>query len=328
MLMETTLRSCPRLTPVIDLVTQIRAHLQYVEPSWLHMLTTIPKIRSKLTHVELDGIYMTKGIDRTLLRTPHWGTPFSTASSSPLAHLTEIWLHHIHFDQFSDLARLLRHFVFPNSISMDKLTWGKTDVPLHWPPRSVHGKRSTGIKYISIKDCTDDTLAAIAIHALDARLPIQTLLPHEQLQVQELSQAMHKDLDRRLNTCPVLAPFPSELLGRLLITCSCPEPHKKTQVVGALLILPKTGDIRRFERTALSGFLDSVIKFPGLRAIGVAYFGSPDEPFFSLPEVSASVSGLRPDVVCRLLHSRGQYASELPVWIELEWATKKPTGML
>ncbi|KAI0339025.1 hypothetical protein BDW22DRAFT_1361921 [Trametopsis cervina] len=323
MLIETKLRGCPRLTPVIDLLPGIHAELTFDEErSWLHtFLTAIPEIRSKLKKVTLSGSGSFKPIP---LKTPHWGTPFSTAGLPPLAHLASLSLHNLHFDQFSDLLRLLRHFSCPKYIRMTSLRWDKTDIPLHWPPKSIHSKNSTGAMRRYVCTCTDNTLAAIAAHALDAWLPVRTLPPHEQLQVQQLYQALPQIGGDVLYADPVPASFPSQRFGNLLVTCSHPGPHTTPQVVGVLLLL---------EGSYISGaddlrdFLKLVINFPGLRALGVAsYGGNKNRPSLSLANARASISHIRPDVIWRVL-----YYEDLRInhkkWIELDSLTREPTGM-
>ncbi|KAI0339041.1 hypothetical protein BDW22DRAFT_1361950 [Trametopsis cervina] len=323
MLIETKLRGCPRLTPVIDLLTGIHAKLTFHEErSWLHtFLTAIPDIRSKLTEVTLIGFGPSTSIPLT---TPHWGTPFSTAGLPPLAHLASLDLSHLHFDQFSDLLRLLRHFSCPKDINMSDLTWDKTDIPLHWPPQSIHSKHSTGTMCIYANRCTDNTLAAIAAHALDARLPLRKLPPHEQLQVQQLYQALPQSVGEMLNARVIPASFPSQRFGDLLVTCSHPGPHTTAQVLGVLLVL-KDSDESRID--TLRNFLKLVINFPGLRAIGVAYHGETREDPFSLAEAVASISHVRPDVMWRVLYSRDR-RSFVKSWIERDHRTNEPTGQV
>ncbi|KAI0339024.1 hypothetical protein BDW22DRAFT_624038 [Trametopsis cervina] len=323
MLMETTLRGCRSLIPIIDFLTQIRAELRYDEErSWLHMIATIPKIRSKLAWMWLDGKNAPKDFDWTLPRTPHRGTPFGTAGFPALANLARLELSDIHFTQFSDLVVLLRHFSSPKAISLRGVTWDKTDVPLYWSLRPVYNKRPTRIKYISVQGGTSNTLAATAAHALSSRLPVQTLPPHERLQVQQLFQTLHPDLHR----VQFISPFPSELLGRMLITCSHPEPDTTPQVIAALLIMPHMDSERESHRAVLHSFLGSVINFPRLRAVAVAYYGVPDEGLFSLATVVASISQLRPDIICRVLHRRDHTFPEAKEWVELEWRINEPTG--
>ncbi|KAI0339028.1 hypothetical protein BDW22DRAFT_1361925 [Trametopsis cervina] len=238
---------------------------------------------------------------------PHRGTPFGTAGFPALANLTQLRLSRLHFARFSDLVML-------------------TDVPLHWPPRSVHRKCNTGIKSIFLTNCTDNPLGAIAAHTLDARLPVQTLTSHERLQVQHLFQALRADGPRVLEIRLVPAPFLSERLGNLLLTCSHPELYTKPQVIGALLVLPLMKGRRKPKIDALHNFLESIIAFPGLRAIGVAYEGVPDEHFFSLSKGVDFISQLRPDVICRALCLRPQNAPKHKEWVEYEWLTNEPTG--
>ncbi|KAI0339022.1 hypothetical protein BDW22DRAFT_623033 [Trametopsis cervina] len=327
-LVETTLRGCPRLTPLIDLLTEIRAGPNVDdEQSWLYMLASIPSIRTKLKHAMLYGGDDPKSFGWRFLRMPHRGTPFGTAGFPPLTHLTALVLFRIHFGQFSELVMLLRHFASPDHISISGVTWDKTDVPMPWPPRSVYSKRSTGIRRMDVHGCTDNTLVAMAAHALDARLPVQTLPGHEWLQVQQLSQVLHANQLNPLYTYPVGVPIPFERLGRLLIACSQPVPSSEPQVIGALLLLTHRDDDQH-QVTTLHDFLLSVIHFSGLRAVGVAYNGDHNKLLSLLAEVSASVPQLPSDIIFRLICPRDHTALEPQGWFELEWLTKEATGQV
>ncbi|KAI0339040.1 hypothetical protein BDW22DRAFT_1361946 [Trametopsis cervina] len=328
MLRETTLKGCPRLTPVIDLLPQLRVVPIFGDGrSWLHMVGTITKIRSKLTVLELDGENAPDGFDWTLSRTPHRGTPFGTAGFPALANLARLELSNIHFAQFSDLVTVFRHFASPENVEINRVTWDKTDVPLHWPPRAVRSKRITGIKCIDIGNCTDNTLVAMAAHALDPRLPIQTLPEYDRLRLQQLSQALPpREEDRRFI---VLVPelFPSEGFGPLHVTCSPAAPPIFPHVVSVLLLLTHWDD-HQDQVAALHEFLQTVIHFTRLRAIGIEYDGVRSQLVTLLAGISHLAAQLPPDVIRRVLCPQDRNASEPPEWIELDWLTTEPTGQV
>ncbi|KAI0339032.1 hypothetical protein BDW22DRAFT_1487128 [Trametopsis cervina] len=285
------------------------------------MLTTIPKIRSKLEDVRLQGTDIPEDFNRRLLRTPFWGTPFGAASFPALAHLKHLQLSHIHFTHFSDLALLLRHFHQPERVELDVLTWDETDVPPHWAPRFVYSTRGARIKQLSVQYCTDDTLVVKAAHALDPRLPVQKLSERERSRVLQLTQALYapESRDSALSISPLPSVFPCEQLGSLHVTCSQPEPHREPQVIGALLFLSYRWTLHH-SGTALRRFFKSIIRFPGLRAICIVFTNSSDYLRSTIQD------SLRPDLICRFLsisnHSKPQN------WIEHDWRTKTLTGRI
>lgn len=197
---------CQRLTPVHQLIGEIRISQGYqTGMSFLHLLC-LSVIRDKLGGLFIEGP-VPGGFNPAKLDTPHWGIPTSIlvpGKSLP----NKVYITNVHLPSFYHVIKYFRHFSCAAYMYSNAITWDGPTPPLLPRASSAVARRcrprSVRIRVRGI--CTDSIHLSATALMLTPNCPLHRLSDEERMwmiRFLTLVWGQEKEPDVRIGECHI-----------------------------------------------------------------------------------------------------------------------------